>query len=799
MVDFSGLFKKNSAAAALPPSGGLRPPLEDFFPVATHYDPHTLITKNGELLQIIKLSPPKDTSKLAADANMRDALRIALYKEFHNDDYSIAVHSIRRKERVNLSKRYANPFTKMVNDTWHKLHPLHEHYINEVYVTIIKEGSGDKLFNPALFARSLFGKIEVAARHTDLEIAATELQLAVDNIIESMKPYQAEKLGVYQKKGTQYSAPLNLLSKLIHLKDVEIPIDFTSFDVQLTANTIKFGSDALEIVTPANEKRFGAVLSIKEYRELSVEGIEEIAQIPAEFILAEAADFIPAKKALRHSLDRQKFFAISKDNLVRRTSGLNDMLESNHNSPADFAQHQNVILVLADDLKELNDKIATVIQTFSFMGIMLMREDLRLEDCFWSIQPANFAFHKRLNPINAVRLGGFAQEMGHLPARQEASLAPTTIFKTRDGIPIFFLLPEGENNLFPILGGTLKENLYATHFIISQAMHQETRVVYLDLRGHAEVFIRALEGEYHHLSPQSTPFPLNPLQRPLTDEYRAFLLMWVEGLVCGASGLSLSGQHDDHILAAIAEIYTLPEAQRTLRTLRENLLQKDDFLGKRLTPWVEGNSHSALFDHEADNLPMDAAVTAFNLAGITDDKHSIASMVFYLLQRAAEARKENERLIIVINDMNMLFANPLFGQRMTLVMERLARHNISIIAASSDDVNLISHTPPDVLKDADALLLLRTKPATREFYEAAGILATEIQHSQLLEQGDALLHYEDYDYRVPLLLHRMQTLKPVFFASAAQIKDARALISEKGDSLQQWLPAYMETTQHGKP
>ena len=68
----------------------------DFVPYACLYDPSTIVTKDGELLQTLKITG------LGYDVqagDLRTAIRAAIKKTIPNDRYAIWLHTLRRKQK----------------------------------------------------------------------------------------------------------------------------------------------------------------------------------------------------------------------------------------------------------------------------------------------------------------------------------------------------------------------------------------------------------------------------------------------------------------------------------------------------------------------------------------------------------------------------------------------------------------------------------------------------------------------------------------------------------------------------
>ncbi len=90
-------------------------------------------------------------------------------------------------------------------------------------------------------------------------------------------------------------------------------------------------------------------------------------------------------------------------------SGIDDMMNSDKGRTVDFGTHQINIMVLGDDYKQLDNEIASIQNGFGDFGLIPIREDIKLEECFWAQLPGNFEFIRRKSTINTARIGGFCR------------------------------------------------------------------------------------------------------------------------------------------------------------------------------------------------------------------------------------------------------------------------------------------------------------------------------------------------------------------------------------------------------
>jgi type IV secretion system protein VirB4 len=75
----------------------------DFVPYASLYDAETIVTKNGELLQIIRIDGVPD------GAEVRQALREAIHRCIPSDTYALWFHTSMRCQRLVLNPSIPSP------------------------------------------------------------------------------------------------------------------------------------------------------------------------------------------------------------------------------------------------------------------------------------------------------------------------------------------------------------------------------------------------------------------------------------------------------------------------------------------------------------------------------------------------------------------------------------------------------------------------------------------------------------------------------------------------------------------
>ena len=109
-------------------------------PYTYHYDDNTILTKDNQFISVIKLDGFSFQTADDDDVDNKKNLRNNLFKSLTADGLSICVHTIRKRHSAFPAGEFDNIFTKMLNDQWKQKHGPARSFINEYYVSVIKQG-----------------------------------------------------------------------------------------------------------------------------------------------------------------------------------------------------------------------------------------------------------------------------------------------------------------------------------------------------------------------------------------------------------------------------------------------------------------------------------------------------------------------------------------------------------------------------------------------------------------------------------------------------------------------------------
>lgn len=792
-MSFKSPFKKKPKEdAPLGAAAGINEP--EFIPYACHFDGETLLTKNGELMQTIKIVGFSFESIDSEAADLRETIRSAIGAGLNSTSFAVWFHTIRRRKNLSPGGDYQEYFPRVAHEAWNHHNDWRHKYINELFITVVRDGETSSLKSPVRFVRSLVITRDMASREDHLREMHEELNAATGRMLEKLKVFGARKLSVFSDKGVYYSELLRFLGKILKLREEEMAMTDNDLSDALASHKVHFGHDALEVRAPDESRRFGAILTVKEYHEISLSAIDKFLQLPEEFIVTQTMDFINPTKAVKSFSQQHRITQISKDTRLARVSGLDDIMQSMTGSPTDFGEHQITIFLIADDLKHLNRYLESTIEVLSSLGIVVMREDLRLEEAYWSQLPANFAFLKRLKPINSARIGGFAN-LSNYPAGKAVDNhwgPAVTVFHTAALTPYFFNFHNGNVGHTSVIGPYGAGKTVLLNFLLSESRKFNTKLFFFDYQHNSEVFIAALGGKYHSVTPSGIGLPLNPLQLEPNEVNRDFAGLWLEALYFQHTQ-NFPSENDEKILGeALDQLFSLPHEQRTLVSLSQLLAQSDSQLASQFSAWHSGGSHAGLFGHVDDALSFEGLIHGFDMTGIVEDWYSVPAVMLYLLHRIMH-ELDGTPSIIVMDEAWNLMDNPFFAPRIQGWLEAVSARNALVIFATESIEGASQSAISAEMFSKIATQIYLPDPSPGEAYttvfglndnefDLLSLMSPEQRHFMLKKGEDAIVAQLD--------LQGLEKLLQVLSSQQRGREILHSVIAERGSRPEDWLPEY---------
>lgn len=648
----------------------------DFVPYACLFDQDTLTTKNGELVQIIKITGLGFDAQHQRD--LRSAIRNAVQQCIPDDSYAIWLHTLRRRQQLVPASHFPDKFSAAVDQGWSEMHPASASFVNELYITIVKAGQGAELKRLDQIIQSLAPRREANARNAYLEQSLRDLTQTTGRMLQLLQPFGARKLSIVERQGIYYSEQLEFLEKLINLEERPMPVPLRDLSMVLTSGDITFGHNAMEVRTAEGHRRFACMITIKEYKESTLAGIDKFLDIPCELIVTQCFDFVGADAARKSYEKQARYLSISGDRELADWMEIS-RLQNTSGAPRAFGEQQTTLFLIANSIKHLEASVRMVQKSLNKIGMVAVREDLRFEECYWAQLPGNFPFISRKHPIDTQHIAGFAtvqtQPMGNPTGSPWGP--PVSVLTTVQDAPYFFNFHRDASAHTLVLGRPKTGRTSVTHFLLAQARRVPLNIWYIDVHGRGTPFMQAMGGVIN--KPGTAQCQLNPLALDDSPANREFMAVWLTTLI-DPEGKHLTQSSLAFFHSLVTELMALPREQRRLTTLLPIVRSHDAMLAQQLQRWIAGGEFGELFDMPTDTFSLHA-ISLFDISRYAGNVATRAPLAAYLLHRFTLALN-NSPTMLVLDEGFELLANPLFGQRSAAWLDYLSTRNTAAMLMS---------------------------------------------------------------------------------------------------------------------
>ena len=107
-------------------------------PYARHIDDVTIETRDGLLMQTIRLGGLLFETADSDELNYRAGLRDAMLRTLGSSRFAIYHHVVRRRAETSLERVTADDFSARLDRQWHEKLAGKQLYVNELFLTIIR-------------------------------------------------------------------------------------------------------------------------------------------------------------------------------------------------------------------------------------------------------------------------------------------------------------------------------------------------------------------------------------------------------------------------------------------------------------------------------------------------------------------------------------------------------------------------------------------------------------------------------------------------------------------------------------
>jgi type IV secretion system protein VirB4 len=786
--------------AALDPSAG------DRLPYAGHLDDHTVMTRGGDLIQMIQVDGVAFETADSETLNHMAAVRDVVMRGIANSSLMLYCHVIRRQVTAELTGAQPDGFVRDLDDAWQQQLRGKKLYINDMVLMLVRRPAQGKIGFFDRLTKWGNGTRNSAERLADQTRELRELDAARTNLLSALSRYGPRLLGRYHDANGTCSEPLEILSALYN-GEMQPVLESTGDAGQyLPYKRISFGLDALELKgASANTSRFGAIVSIKDYPAYTAPGmLDNLLRLPHELTMTESFAFIDRQIAdERIGLALRRLRAASDETTTLR-QGLLGAKDDLTGGAAAYGEHHLTVHVRAMTLAALDAAVADVQASLADIGAVAVREDLNLESAFWGQFPGNADFIARKALVSTANLSGLISLHGFpigVPAGGPWG-EPITVLETTSSTPYFFNLHSGDLGNFTLIGPSGSGKTVVLNFLIAQAQKFYPRTFFFDKDRGAEIFIRAIGGHYDVLRP-GTPTGFNPLQLPENATNQAFLRQWLSQILTPAGG-QLTADENAIIASAVDANFSQPAEYRQLRYLVELLAGgarpvRGD-LASRLAPWYGAGEHAWLFDNPTDQLNLDTRTAGFDMTALLDNPALRTPAMMYLFHRVDE-RLDGSPSMIVIDEGWKALDDDVFVHRLKDWMKTIRKRNgvVGFATQSASDAIESKIAATIIEQSATQLFMSNPKAQASDYCGGFGLTAHELDLVRSLPEHlrCVLIKQGGNSVVARLDMGNMPDAITVLSGREASVRKLDELRRVHGDAPSEWLPMLLQAAQDG--
>lgn len=769
-----------------------------FIPYYCHWDSETIMTKKKEILQVVKVEGFSFETADDEDVDMKKMVRNSLFKSMASGNFALYFHTVRRRQSKFPGGTMPPGFAEYVNNLWHRKHHSRNSFGNDLYVTILRKADTKGAAKLEHFSRKLMDAADKGSQEEGMKESHKELVEVVSRVVTSLRDYAPRVLSINETDVGAFSEPLEFLGTLANGGATQ-PILVPTLDAShvLPTRRLYFGKRAIEIRGPTN-RRYAGIVTIREYSSATAAGLlDAFLQLPFEFIISQSYLFQNRQTNIESMQRQQRKLIQSEDVAVSQVAEISEALDMTMSGHVAFGAHHLTVLCIEDSMGGLEDTMSQAISELVNVGINPVREKLFLEAAYWAQLPGNMDYIGRGSMINTMNLAGFAS-MHNYPVgriRNNHWGDAVTVFDTSSGTPYFFNFHLRDVGHTTIIGPTGAGKTVLMNFLCVQAQKSRCRMFYFDKDRGADVFIRALNGQYHIIEP-GEHCHFNPLQLPDTMENRTFLGEWLKSLVT-VNGEIFTADDQALVNEAIIGNYKLAKQDRILRNIAPFLgLEGPGSMAGRLRMWHSGGRYAGLFDNFEDGVDFTTSnIFGFEMGKVLADKNSLVPVLLYLFHQIQMAL-DGTPTIIVLDEAWALIDNPFFASRIKDWLKTLRKLNAMVVFATQSVEDATGSDISDTLIQQTATQIFLPNPKATDSYKNAFMISD--REYNLLKTTDPgsrfFLVKQGKDVVVARIdLSGMSDVVSVLSGNARTVRLLDRIIEELGTTdADKWLPVYMD-------
>lgn len=520
----------------------------------------------------------------------------------------------------------------------------------------------------------------------------------------------------------------------------------------LSGSNVTFRGSTIICEGPESaKKRFGTLISIKDYPTETYPGILDRLNLPFDSVVTQSFSPTDNLTAQNKIARVRKQMQAAEDAAVSLMAQLEEAEDDVASGRVIFGDHHCSIALFCDSEEELSDAITFVTRAMQEAGAAIVREGFAARTVYFAQHPGNFTYRTRAAMISSQNFSQLCamhgQSKGNMPDRCPWGEA-VAVLPTGRGESFRFSFhlagKPGQRTVGHtlILGQTGSGKTLGTAFLLSQAQRLNPRIIIFDKDNGFEMAVRAMGGAYQpvHMGAETG---FNPMRAEADVRGAAWLTDWLDALA-NLDGKPLTPLQLQALTEAVQANSLADPRLQNFEQFRSQLRATDDEgdLYTRLGRWAESGQFGWLFGgKDMDTLSFDARVSAFDLTEIFDNDIIRTAWLSYVFRRIERLVEDEYPTLLVLDEAWRLLDDPYFQVRLKDWMLTMRKKNVAVLLLTQR----VSHITNCAAGDA-----ILESAVTRLVYPSSYNTEAELQPLNLTPTESAFLQTSNVDNHLVL-------------------------------------------------
>lgn len=287
-------------------------------PYARHVNDRVIALDTGALMLCFRLDGASFETADVRDLNDRHAKLNGAWRNLASDRLAVWHHLIRREADPPAGGTFRSDFARELDAAYRARLGRERLFVNELFVSLVLHPSRDAAGRTQAWVARL-----IRASQVDLETddAVRELEDAGRALVQHLARYGAEPLGLYERDGLLFSAPMEMLRRVLTGEAARAPLVRGHLGEAIYTARLIFGREALEIRDTASA-RYAAMLGVKEYPAATRPGLwDGLLSAPFPLVASQSFSFLSKTAAQGVMTRKQNQMLSARDRAASQIEG----------------------------------------------------------------------------------------------------------------------------------------------------------------------------------------------------------------------------------------------------------------------------------------------------------------------------------------------------------------------------------------------------------------------------------------------------------------------------------------------